>query len=66
MSEQTLSQKSVPTCPHCGSTEVVKDACARWDSEARAWVLSCTYDTTSCCACGYESDDEFPMQEPAA
>lgn len=44
-------------CPECGSTEIVKDATAAWDQEARQWVLLSVNDFETCQNCGTERDD---------
>lgn len=43
-------------CPSCGSDDVVKDACARWNPAAREWEISSLYDSETCCACDAEGD----------
>ena len=43
-----------PTCPYCGSDEIVADALAAWNEETGDWELHSTYDTYACQACGEE------------
>ncbi len=51
------SPLQVPQCPHCGSTEISRDACARWDVDSQTWDLSYVYDCQTCENCGAEGDD---------
>ena len=50
------SSALLPTCPRCGSDDIVKDACARWDQTAAAWSLEGTYDSETCQTCLREGD----------
>lgn len=58
MSTNTTNKAIVrPVCRHCGSTEIVRDASARWDVSAQDWSLSGVYDCTFCDECNREGDD---------
>ncbi len=60
---------TILVCPTCGSADVSKDACARWDSATNAWELSSTYDVMTCDDCGdefYELDEIEEAQLPPA
>lgn len=46
-----------PVCPRCGSDDIVKDACARWDEHNRCWSLAGTYDCETCQECGAEGNE---------
>jgi hypothetical protein len=46
-----------PVCKECGSNDLTRDACARWDDELQDWIASGVYDCTNCGSCGAESDD---------
>ncbi|HQS70008.1 MAG: hypothetical protein B7Y36_08305 [Novosphingobium sp. 28-62-57] len=43
--------KPVPTCPHCGSQNIVKDAAARWNPVTCDWELSGVHDYETCEDC---------------
>ncbi|MBZ0130807.1 MAG: hypothetical protein K8F59_17050 [Rhodobacteraceae bacterium] len=45
---------AVPTCPDCGSDNVVKDAWAYWDPDVGAWCLRTVFDMCCCDECGKE------------
>lgn len=53
----TSKALAVPICRDCGSTEIVRDASARWDVAAQDWTLSGVYDCTFCDECNGESDN---------
>lgn len=38
-------------CSWCGSTDVARDAWARWDEDAQAWVLGHVFDDGHCHRC---------------
>lgn len=44
-------------CKKCGSTNLLKDACAEWCEGTQRWVLAGTYDNTACGNCENEGDD---------
>lgn len=44
-----------PYCEECGSTNVTKDASARWDVAAQDWSLSGLQDCEVCDDCGGEN-----------
>jgi hypothetical protein len=46
-----------PVCGRCGSDSLARDASARWDADAQAWIISGVYDCTFCDDCSAESDD---------
>ena len=50
-----------PVCNTCGSTRVLVDAWAEWDTEAQRWELHSTYEATAICG---ECDTEcsYTMQ----
>jgi hypothetical protein len=57
MSTNATSKAAVvPICRYCGSTEIVRDASARWDVAAQDWRLSGVFDCTFCDECNGESD----------
>ena len=41
-----------PTCEHCSSQEVVRDAWAEWNMACRDWVLKTVFDSFTCDSCG--------------
>ena len=45
------NQNVVPQCPSCGSTDVYKDALAKWDIDRQEWVLASEYDSGHCESC---------------
>lgn len=55
-SRNEAQARDTRTCPRCGSDDVSKDACARWDASAGAWALGRVYDSETCNACGAEGD----------
>jgi hypothetical protein len=48
-----------PVCRHCGSDRLVRDACARWDSQSHHWIFAGLQDCAFCKACEREGDDLF-------
>ena len=42
-------------CRHCGSTDVLIDAWAKWDEETQKWVLDSVYENTICETCDGET-----------
>ncbi len=44
-----------PTCNHCNSKAVVRDAWASWDFIQREWVLKSVFDHFACDKCGSET-----------
>jgi hypothetical protein len=58
--ESDADEARKPTCPQCGSDNVVADAAARWNPDAPArWEVSCIFDKGhGCDDCGAE-DIEF-------
>jgi hypothetical protein len=38
-------------CPECGSDEVSRDACVRWNVDSQAWEPTGIYDDAHCDAC---------------
>jgi len=54
-------------CKACGSRNVFRDATARWDVNAQAWVLAGVCDHSTCGECGRESilkEFSFPEVKP--
>jgi hypothetical protein len=45
------SARQIPTCGTCGSTDVRRDAWARWDAETRSWTLGELFDHAQCSDC---------------
>lgn len=45
-----------PVCDRCGSSELVRDACAEWDDTTQQWALVGVYDSTTCQTCEAEND----------
>lgn len=43
--------KITKVCPNCDSTEVSRDADARWNNETQSWEVSALYDSFHCDAC---------------
>lgn len=41
-------------CERCGSTNVLRDACAKWDTDLQDWVLAGVQDHTDCGDCEAE------------
>jgi hypothetical protein len=56
----------VPTCPRCGSDDLVKDACAGWDAASGSWSLAGTYDSETCLTCSREGDHIAAWVEPGS
>lgn len=56
------------TCPKCGSADITRDACARWNPATDDWELSSTYDLMTCSDCGEEFYEaaEKPMEKTDA
>lgn len=52
-----MNTKITKVCPDCGSTDVSRDATARWDEEAQAWEISGLHDGFYCDACDSELKD---------
>jgi len=46
-----------PVCPRCGSARIVRDACARWDTNFGRWVLAQLHDRDFCETCEADIDD---------
>lgn len=44
-------------CPCCGSTNVWKDAVARWCTTTQQWVLSGVHDHEGCSDCDASGND---------
>lgn len=44
-------EKTKPTCPYCGSDEVVCDANAAWNEETQQWEVASVYDSGACQDC---------------
>ena len=53
-----------PVCSRCGSTHVLRDACARWDKANHRWVLADVHPCAFCETC--EADGDDLLQPPAA
>lgn len=47
---------SIPTCPKCGSHNIVKDAAARWDAATGDWTLASIHDHETCEDCDAQGD----------
>ena len=48
-------KKERPICKHCGSENLIFDACARWNTEQQQYDLIDTYDNRPMCQdCGNE------------
>jgi hypothetical protein len=47
-------------CKYCGSEDVLADAYAKWDVEARAWEVTDTFDKGAYCN---KCDDETRLEE---
>ena len=45
------NQSVIPQCTSCGSTNVFKDALAKWDIDKQEWVLASEYDSGHCESC---------------
>ena len=41
-------QLEKPCCTSCGSTDILRDAYACWDSDTQQWVLHSCYDDYRC------------------
>lgn len=52
-----------PICGKCGSTNIVADAWAEWDSEAGDWSLRTVFDHTQCDDCA-STDVEWKDGDP--
>ncbi len=48
-------QMERPSCIRCGSSDILRDAWACWDSDTQEWVLHCCYDAYRCEACDAQS-----------
>jgi len=49
--------KQKPTCPHCGSNDVLNEAWTSWNIEEQAWVFEDTRDSFYCRTCDAEFCD---------
>lgn len=49
-------ERTIMVCTTCGSSDVIRDAEARWKSETKDWELSNLCDSTYCNACDDECD----------
>jgi hypothetical protein len=59
MSEHT-NDKVQMVCSRCGSTDVLSDAYARWNTKAQRWKLESTFDKGAYCA---NCDGECRIEE---
>lgn len=50
-----MDAKITPTCRHCGSREVTRDAVVRWCGEKQDWEVSGVFDNADCDHCGGET-----------
>ena len=54
-----------PTCVHCGSRRIMRDAWAKWNGLDRQWILQTVFDEYACDECGdvstpvWKIDKEF-------
>lgn len=46
-----------PVCSRCGSEDLARDACVRWDKSTGCWALSAIYEATFCDGCHADGDD---------
>ena len=46
----TADEKVAMVCSECGSTEVLADAYAEWDTEAQDWAVASTFEKGAHCA----------------
>lgn len=56
--------QEIPSCPHCHSVLIVRDAIAHWDVTAQEWQLVGLLDNVDCSHCG--ADDITPNWLPVA
>lgn len=62
-----MSDKVKMICSNCGSTNVWKDANARWNETTQKWELLNTFDNDYCEDCDGEcSLDEKPLEPTPA
>ena len=54
-----MNTKPIPHCAHCGGTEILRDAYARWDDENQEWMLDSTFDYFYCSDCEGETSIEW-------
>lgn len=47
-----MSEKQIPVCSECGSSAIVIDAYAEWDTHAQDWSLQNTFEQAECNDCG--------------
>ncbi len=45
-----------PCCPNCGSKNIVRDACARWDVDTQRWALADVHQCDFCDQCSAEGE----------
>lgn len=50
-----------PVCGACGSRDIVRDAWAEWDIEARDWSIRSLFDTYSCEGCGADITPDWKL-----
>jgi len=66
--EHPAPAQLIPVCTTCGSTDITRDACARWDVSAQAWTMAGTYDDATCQHCTSDGNNVYemrPLQETA-
>lgn len=53
-------------CSHCGSDDVLRDAWASWNPDARRWECDEVFDEAHCCQCdGRTSLKTVPYTPPS-
>jgi len=52
-----------PTCQHCKSKNVVRDAWAEWDVTTSEWVLKSVFDQFDCDKCGQSTQPVWQVNE---
>lgn len=48
-------------CPHCGSSNVLWDAYAEWDTATQDFSLRSSFDYAVCDDCGYDGLNPFAL-----
>ncbi len=52
-----------PTCGHCGSAAVVRDAWAGWSLLTQEWTLKSLFDSYACDVCGKQTTPVWKIDE---
>ena len=55
-------KQGYPTCPECGSDNIVGEAHVMWDADTQDWYMSSDPNGYyTCCDCDYETKHEWVL-----